>query len=119
MMPWVCAASSASAISIPSDSRVSISSGRPAIRCARGNPVQKLHGDEGFAVLLADVVDRADIGMIQRGCGLGFELKAGQRVRIVGNLLRQELEGDEAMQAVSSALYTTPIPPPPSFSIMR
>ena len=32
-IPFVCAASSASAISIPSDSTVSISNGRPAIQC--------------------------------------------------------------------------------------
>jgi hypothetical protein len=29
---------------------------------------------------------------------LGFALKAGKRLRITGNLLGQELEGDKAMQ---------------------
>ena len=60
--------------------------------------VQKLHGDEGLAVLLADVVNGADVGMIQRGRGLRFALKAGQRLRIAGNVFGQELQGDEAVQ---------------------
>src|ERR1700674_253999 len=61
-------------------------------------PFQKLHGDERMPVLLANVVNRADVGMVQGGRGLGFALKAGKRLRITGNLLGQELEGDEAMQ---------------------
>ena len=40
-------------------------------------PVQKLHGDEGLSVLLADVVDRADVGVIQCRGRLGFALEAG------------------------------------------
>src|SRR6266478_5413794 len=60
--------------------------------------IQEFHGYEGTAVLLANVVDRADVGVIQCGCGLGFALKTGECLRVTGNLLRQELEGDEAMQ---------------------
>ncbi len=41
------------------------------------HPVQKLHGDERLSLLFANVIDRADIGVIQCGCGLGFALKAG------------------------------------------
>ena len=37
--------------------------------------------------------------MIQRGRGLSFKSKPSQGMRILGNPLRQELEGDEAMQA--------------------
>ena len=38
--------------------------------------VQKFHGDEGFAVLFADIVDGADVGMIQRGGCLRFAFEA-------------------------------------------
>ena len=50
------------------------------------------------AVLFADVINRADVGVIERGCGLGFALETGERLRIAGNFIGQELEGDKAMQ---------------------
>src|SRR4029077_18346332 len=37
--------------------------------------------------------------MIQRRGGLCLALKAGECLRVTGNFLRQELEGNEAMQA--------------------
>src|ERR1700678_896100 len=64
----------------------------------QGHPVQKLHGDERFAVLLTNVVHRTNIRMVQRRCGFGFELKAGERLWIMSNLFGQELERAEAMQ---------------------
>ena len=60
----------------------SISIGLAADAMLQRQAFQKLHGDEGLAVLFADVVDRADVGMIQRGRGLRFALKARQRLRI-------------------------------------
>jgi hypothetical protein len=44
-----------------------------------GIGIQKLHGDEGLAALFVDFVDRADVEMVQRRCGLGFALKPAQR----------------------------------------
>ena len=67
-------------------------------------PVQKLHDDEGLAVLLPDLVDRADIGMVQCRSGLSFSLEASQRLGVFGNLVGQELQGDKTMEVVSSAL---------------
>src|SRR5271157_3495548 len=61
-------------------------------------PFQKLHGDKGLPVLLANVINRADVRMVQRRRGLGFALKARQRLRIAGHFLGQELERDKAMQ---------------------
>ena len=60
--------------------------------------VQKLHDDEGLAVLLADLVNGADIRMVQCGSGLGFALKTRQRLRVSGNVFGQEFEGDKAVQ---------------------
>jgi hypothetical protein len=37
--------------------------------------------------------------MIQGGCGLRFALKAGEGLRVAGNVIGQELEGYEAMEA--------------------
>ena len=36
--------------------------------------------------------------MVQSGCSLRFALEAGQRLRILGHFIGQELEGDEAVQ---------------------
>ena len=77
---------------------VSFSTGLPADVVLQGHAVQKFHGDECLAVLLANVVDGADVGMVQRGRGLGFALKTSECLRVAGNFLGQELEGNEAMQ---------------------
>jgi hypothetical protein len=61
-------------------------------------PFEELHGDECLSFLLADVVDCANVGMIQRGGGLGFALKAGQSLRIAGYSLRQKLERDKTSE---------------------
>jgi hypothetical protein len=82
--------------------------------------IEKFHGNERLPVLLADVVNRADVVVIQRGCGLRFTLKPLQRLRVPGHVLRQELQRDEAVKPrVFGFVNDTPIPPPPSFSTMR
>jgi hypothetical protein len=67
----------------------------PVLEC---KAVQKLHGDEGLAILFADVVDGANVGVIQRGRSLSFALKAGERLWVARNVIGKKLEGDEAMQ---------------------
>jgi len=59
-------------------------------------PFQVLHGDEGLAFMLADFVDGADVGMIERRGGPRFTLKPFEGLTVRGNALGQELEGDEA-----------------------
>ncbi len=49
-------------------------------------------------MLVVDFVDGADVRMIQRRGGLGFTLEAGQGLRIIGNVVREELQGDKAVQ---------------------
>ena len=54
--------------------------------------------------MLVDVVDGADVGMIEgRGC-LGFALESLQRMAVPGQLFGQELQGDGRSSLVSSAL---------------
>jgi hypothetical protein len=62
-------------------------------------PIEMLHGDEGRSTLLADVEDHADIGVVQRGCGLSFALKTGKRQRVASNIFGKELEGDKTVKA--------------------
>ena len=60
--------------------------------------LQILHGDEGAAVLLADVMNGADVGMIQRGRGSRLALEPAQRLSVARQIVRQELQRDEAME---------------------
>ncbi len=56
----------------------------------QGHTFEKFHGDEGLAIILADIVDGADVGMVESRSGLGFALKAGEGLRIAGNVLREK-----------------------------
>jgi hypothetical protein len=61
-------------------------------------PSRKFHGDERLPVLLSDVMNCADVWVIQRGRRLCFALKAGECLRVAGNFFRKKLEGDEAVE---------------------
>ena len=61
-------------------------------------PIQEFHGDERLAVLLANIVNRADVGMVQGGGGLRFTLESRQGLRIPGDILRQKFQRHEALQ---------------------
>jgi len=61
--------------------------------------IEKFHGDESLAVLLTDIVNGADIRMIEGGSGLRFALEAGEGLWIEGDFGRKEFEGDKAVQA--------------------
>src|SRR5712691_11505269 len=92
MIPLACAASSASAISIPSSNSFSISSGLPAMRCLSVWP-SSTH-DIGLAILLTNLMNRADVGVIQRrGCA-GIALETIKRLAVLGELLGQEFQCD-------------------------
>ena len=57
-------------------------------------PVHALHGDERPTLEAVDLVDRADVRVIQLRDGVGFALEAPLGVRVVGGFLGQELQGD-------------------------
>ena len=59
---------------------------------------QKLHDHEGLAVVISDVVNDADVGMIQCRGGPGFALEAFQGLVIPGQGLGQELHRHLAAQ---------------------
>src|SRR5580692_2470018 len=64
----------------------------------QGHAVQKLHGDEVLTLSLVNLEDHADVRMVEGGRGLRFTLEAGQSLRIFSNIIRQELQGDKAVQ---------------------
>src|SRR5207302_4662836 len=59
---------------------------------------QQLHGDEVLTVRFVDLVNRADVRMIERRSGEGFPLESFAGGRIVLHFYRQELERDMAVQ---------------------
>src|SRR5262245_3040124 len=65
---------------------------------AQGLTLEQLHHQVWAALVLADVVNRADVGMVQRRCGTGFAAETLQRTR-VGQIFRDELEGDGTSEA--------------------
>src|SRR5258708_39692484 len=60
--------------------------------------VQKLHGDERFAVLVVNFIDRADIRVIESRGGLGFALKSAEGLRVFGYVVGEELESHKAIE---------------------
>ncbi len=62
-------------------------------------PFQVLHDNEVEPLLFADIVDGADVGMVQRGCGTRLPLKALIGLWVIRQLFRKELQGDAPAQA--------------------
>ena len=62
-------------------------------------PVEVLHGDEGVAGFFANVVNSADVGVVQRGSGLRFAAETREGLRIFGDFIGEKFEGHEAVQA--------------------
>ena len=53
--------------------------------------IQKFHGDECPPILFANVINCADVGMVQCGSGLRFASKPGEYLWVTRNVFRQEL----------------------------
>src|ERR1035438_5218071 len=68
---------------------------------AQDSAVEILHDDESATALLTDVMDGADVGVIQRGGCLRLALKAGKRQRIAGQFFGEKLEGDRSEEHTS------------------
>ena len=78
-----------------------------------GGAFQELHHDVGLALLLTDIVNGADVGMVQGRGGLSFPLETSQGLRIARHLIWEELQGDEAVQAGVFGLIDDAHPPAP------
>src|ERR1039458_8452776 len=64
----------------------------------QGYTIEKLHGDESPAVFFADVVNRADVGMVQPRCSFRLTPKSFQSLVIVGQVFGQEFKSNEAVK---------------------
>ena len=85
-------------------------------------PIEKLHRNESFAVCFANVVNRANVGMIQRRRRLRLHLKTRQGMRVPRNLRRQKLERDKPVQPRVLRLVHDSHPAPAEFfdnTVMR
>jgi len=80
---------------------------------------RQLDGDEVLTVGFVDLVNRADIWVIERGCSESFPLEPFAGGRIISNSCGKNFNATWRCSLRSSASYTTPMPPPPSFSTMR
>ena len=65
---------------------------------AQVGPVDVAHDDEQHAVVLARVVDGEDVGVLDRGGGLGLGDEAPAEVLVVGEDRVDDLQRDRALQ---------------------
>src|SRR5712692_1381225 len=97
-IPFECAASRASAIWMPRSSTGSISSGLPAIRCRSVCPSRSSIGNKRSPIRLVNVVDGADVRVVQGGRSLRLPLETAESLCIVGEFFGKEFQGDVAIE---------------------
>jgi len=61
--------------------------------------LEQLHGHERPPLEFSDIVDRADVRMIECRCGARFAPESLGRLRVVGDVVRQELQRNVSAQA--------------------
>jgi hypothetical protein len=66
--------------------------------------VKEFHSDEDAAVGIANVVDRADVGMVQGRSSTRFALEAVAQSAIISELVWQEFQGTKRPRRISWAL---------------
>jgi hypothetical protein len=64
----------------------------------QGLPIQILHDDEGATILLVNLMDGADIWMIERRSGASLTAETFQRLMIFGYVVRKEFQRNKAPQ---------------------
>ena len=99
MTPLRWALSSASTIWIEYSRARASGRGPRSNRCLQRLAVDVLHHQVVDVVLHPDVVERADVWMVQAGNDEGFAIEAFTTFRVVRQMLRQRLDRDGAVQA--------------------
>src|SRR2546422_513629 len=78
-------------------SSVSVSNGRPAMRCLSVTPSRNSITMKS-AILLVDFMNCANVGMVQSRSGLCFTAKAAQDLSIFGHFVGQKLQRNKAIE---------------------
>jgi hypothetical protein len=60
---------------------------------------EQFHGDEGATLEFADVINSADVGVIERRRGAGFAAKALDGLGVLRNIVGKKFQGHVAAQA--------------------
>jgi hypothetical protein len=61
--------------------------------------VEAFHGQVGVAGVLADVVNGADVGMVQRGSSFRLAAETFESLRVARQIFREKFQRDETIQA--------------------
>ena len=99
MTPLLCAFSNPSHISLAYFSSGSAGQRALAQPVSKSLAFEKLHYQKINAILVADVVERANVGMVQRRNGSSLAVKALPGFRILRKMRRKNLDGDGAVEA--------------------
>jgi len=70
--------------------------------------VQKLHNQEGMTILPPDLMDGADIGMIECRSRLRLPLKPRQGLRVLNDVIGQKLKRDKTVEDYILSLVYNP-----------
>ena len=97
-IPFVWAASSASAISDANCKQLFERQRFSAEQMLQRLSFQQFHGDEMLAVRFVDLVNRADVRVIERGGGKGFALESFSGRGIILHFRGQKFQRDMAAQ---------------------
>src|SRR5262249_31762290 len=69
----------------------------PADVISQRLPFDELHGDKG-TIEFADVIDRANAGMVQVGGSMSFTPETFERLGIMRHIVGKELQGDRPVE---------------------
>jgi len=65
---------------------------------SEGLPLKQFHGDKGSSIGLVNLVDRADVRVVQRGRSFRLPLETAEGLCVVGEFVGKELQGDVATE---------------------
>src|ERR1700733_3288616 len=87
----------------------------PGDQMLQSYAIEEFHGDEGAALVFANIVNGADVGMVESGGSLRLSLKSGEGLGIARYLLRKELQGNKTSQACVFRFVNHAHPAPAEF----
>ena len=113
-MPISCALARASAICAAIVTALRNGIGPADKHLSHRLAIHQFHGNVARAVHLPELINRDNVGMVERAGGTGFLLKARQASGCETRSMERVLMATSRSRRVSLARYTSPIPPAPS-----